>query len=72
MLLPGILAVLAPVVIGLWSPEALGGLLAGALVTGILMAIMMANAGGAWDNAKSRLKQDIKEMEKVLKDIKLQ
>ncbi|MGB6127457.1 MAG: sodium-translocating pyrophosphatase [Psychrilyobacter sp.] len=55
MVVPGLLAVLAPVVIGLWSVEALGGLLAGALVTGILMAIMMANAGGAWDNAKKQI-----------------
>ncbi|MCQ8211854.1 sodium-translocating pyrophosphatase [Cetobacterium somerae] len=60
MLLPGVLAVLAPVVIGLWSPEALGGLLAGALVTGILMAIMMANAGGAWDNAKKQIEAGYK------------
>lgn len=60
MMLPGILAVLAPVVIGLWSPAALGGLLAGALVTGILMAIMMANAGGAWDNAKKQIEAGYK------------
>jgi len=55
MIVPGVLAVLAPVLIGIWSVEALGGLLAGALVTGILMAIMMANAGGAWDNAKKQI-----------------
>ncbi|MGL4969434.1 MAG: sodium/proton-translocating pyrophosphatase, partial [Fusobacteriaceae bacterium] len=60
MILPGILAVAAPVVIGLWSVEALGGLLAGALVTGILMAIMMANAGGAWDNAKKQIEAGYK------------
>ncbi len=52
MIVPGILAVVVPVVVGLWSPEALGGLLAGALSSGVLMAIMMSNAGGAWDNAK--------------------
>ncbi len=52
MVLPGLLAVVVPVLIGLWSVEALGGLLAGALSTGVLLAIMMANAGGAWDNAK--------------------
>jgi len=55
MILPGILAVAAPLVVGLLpglGKEALAGMLAGALVTGFLMAVMMANAGGAWDNAK--------------------
>ncbi len=52
MVLPGLIAVAAPIVVGLWSIAALGGLLAGALVAGIMMAIFMANAGGAWDNAK--------------------
>ncbi len=52
MVLPGALAIVIPLVLGLISVEALGGFLAGALVTGFLMAIFMANAGGAWDNAK--------------------
>ena len=53
MILPGILAVFAPVFTGfLLGIAGLGGLLAGALVTGVLMALMMANAGGVWDNAK--------------------
>ncbi len=56
MRLPGTLAVLTPLAVGfLLGKEALGGLLAGALVTGVLMAIMMANAGGAWDNAKKHI-----------------
>lgn len=53
MLLPGVMAVVMPVLVGvLLGADALGGLLAGALVTGVLMAIFMANSGGAWDNAK--------------------
>ena len=53
MMLPGITAILAPVLVGYFlGVEALGGLLAGATVTGVLMALFMANAGGAWDNAK--------------------
>jgi K(+)-stimulated pyrophosphate-energized sodium pump len=52
MILPGSLAIIVPLVVGFYSAEALGGLLAGALVTGFLVAIFMANAGGAWDNAK--------------------
>ena len=52
MVLPGSLAVIVPLVVGFYSVEALGGLLGGALVTGFLVAIFMANAGGAWDNAK--------------------
>ena len=53
MILPGLLAVLSPVVIGfLFGAEALGGLLAGVTVSGVLLAIFMSNAGGAWDNAK--------------------
>jgi K(+)-stimulated pyrophosphate-energized sodium pump len=52
MILPGLGAVALPLVVGFISVRALGGLLAGALVTGFLLAIFMANAGGAWDNAK--------------------
>ena len=52
MLLPGGLAIAIPLIIGFWDKEALGGFLAGSLVTGFLLAIFMANSGGAWDNAK--------------------
>ena len=53
MILPGIMAVVAPLLVGfLLGVESLGGLLAGALVSGVMMAIFMANSGGAWDNAK--------------------
>ena len=58
MLLPGVMAVAVPVVVGIvLGTDALGGLLAGALVTGVLMAIFMANSGGAWDNAKKYIEE---------------
>ncbi|GAB6108593.1 sodium-translocating pyrophosphatase [Fusibacter bizertensis] len=58
MMLPGIMAVSVPIIVGLvLGGEALGGMLAGALVTGVLMAIFMANAGGAWDNAKKYVEE---------------
>jgi K(+)-stimulated pyrophosphate-energized sodium pump len=58
MVAPGMVAVSAPVIVGLFLGwNALGGLLAGSLVTGVLMALFMANAGGAWDNAKKAIEQ---------------
>ena len=58
MLLPGAMAVIVPILVGIvLGVEALGGLQAGALVTGVLMAIFMANSGGAWDNAKKYIEE---------------
>ena len=60
MLLPGVMAVLAPVFIGVvLGPDALGGLLGGALVTGVMLAIFMSNSGGAWIMRRNTLKMDI-------------
>ena len=56
MIIPGVLAIVVPIFVGkVFGPETLGGLLAGALVTGVLLAIFMSNAGGAWDNAKKHI-----------------
>ncbi len=57
MMVPGILAVVVPIAIGCIDPAMLGGFLAGAVATGMLMAIFMSNAGGAWDNAKKYIEQ---------------
>jgi K(+)-stimulated pyrophosphate-energized sodium pump len=58
MILPGVIAVSAPVVVGFGlGPEALGGMLGGGLLGCVLMALMMANAGGAWDNAKKYIEK---------------
>lgn len=58
MILPGVMAVLSPLAMGfLFGPTALGGMLAGALVSGVVMAIFMSNAGGAWDNAKKYIEE---------------
>jgi K(+)-stimulated pyrophosphate-energized sodium pump len=58
MILPGVLAVLIPLVVGaVLGPATLGGLLAGSLVTGVPMALMLSNTGGAWDNAKKYIEE---------------
>jgi K(+)-stimulated pyrophosphate-energized sodium pump len=57
MITPGVLALAAPIAVGFWSPLALGGLLAGTLVSGVMLAVFMSNAGGAWDNAKKQVEE---------------
>ena len=58
MILPGLMAIAAPLAVGIvMGTEALGGMLAGALSSGVLLAIMMSNAGGAWDNAKKYIEE---------------
>ncbi len=61
MMMPGLLALASPVAIGFWSAEALGGLLAGTLVSGVMLAIFMSNTGGAWDNAKKQVEDQKKD-----------
>jgi K(+)-stimulated pyrophosphate-energized sodium pump len=62
MAIPGVIAVTAPLIVGfLWGPLALGGLLIGVLVSGLMMALSMSNGGGAWDNAKKLLEKEGKK-----------
>ena len=58
MILPGLTAVIAPILVGFFlGKETLGGMLAGATLTGVLLALMMSNGGGAWDNAKKYIEK---------------
>ena len=57
MVAPGLLAIVAPIIVGLYDVQMLGGLLAGSLAGGVMMAIFMSNAGGAWDNAKKYIEK---------------
>ena len=60
MIAPVLLAVTAPVLVGwILGPSALGGMLAGSLLTGVVLALLMSNSGGAWDNAKKYIEKDI-------------
>jgi K(+)-stimulated pyrophosphate-energized sodium pump len=58
MMAPGLMALLTPVVVGLVSPDMLGGLLVGVTISGVCLAIFQANAGGAWDNSKKQVKEE--------------
>ncbi len=64
MVLPGLMAVVLPVVVGFASKEGLAGMLAGVTVSGVAMAIFMSNAGGAWDNAKKQVEEEPRDKEK--------
>jgi K(+)-stimulated pyrophosphate-energized sodium pump len=58
MIAPGLMAIIVPVLVGLYSPHMLGGLLVGVTISGVCLAIFQANAGGAWDNAKKQVKEE--------------
>lgn len=64
MIAPGILALVAPLIVGFWSAKGLAGLLAGTLCSGVMLAIFMSNAGGAWDNAKKQVEDQARDVEK--------
>ena len=64
MIMPGLLAILAPVIVGFIHKGALAGMLAGVTCSGVCMAIFMSNAGGAWDNAKKQIEEEPKDLEK--------
>ena len=63
MVMPGVLAMAAPIVMGLWTPHALAGLLVGTLCSGVMLAIFMSNTGGAWDNAKKQVEDQKRDYE---------
>jgi K(+)-stimulated pyrophosphate-energized sodium pump len=63
MVMPGVLAMVAPVLMGLWTPYALAGLLVGTLCSGVMLAIFMSNTGGAWDNAKKAVEDQKRDHE---------
>jgi K(+)-stimulated pyrophosphate-energized sodium pump len=58
MVAPGLMAILAPLIVGLFSVDMLGGLLVGVTISGVCLAIFQANAGGAWDNSKKQVKEE--------------
>jgi K(+)-stimulated pyrophosphate-energized sodium pump len=58
MVAPGLMAVIVPIIVGVYSPDMLGGLLIGVTISGVCVAIFQANAGGAWDNSKKQVKEE--------------
>ncbi|MEE9386609.1 MAG: V-type H(+)-translocating pyrophosphatase [Nannocystaceae bacterium] len=64
MIQPGLMALIVPVAVGFWSPHALGGVLVGTLCSGVMLAIFMSNAGGAWDNAKKQVEEQARSLDK--------
>jgi K(+)-stimulated pyrophosphate-energized sodium pump len=58
MVAPGLMAILVPIIIGIFSVDMLGGLLVGVTISGVCLAIFQSNAGGAWDNSKKQVKEE--------------